>query len=282
MAFSYPEQFNPVWTPLLPELSCAANAVSLLMPYAEPFVARSIANVNDQLPEPLAELADQYVRQETLHHKEHYRFNKILLGQVRGLTPITKAAAWSYGRLGHRSEQFGVAFAAGFETVAFAAARWVDQRASSLFLAAEEEPAGLFLWHLAEEAEHKTVAFDVMKAVGVGRVRYAFAMLCSAAMLAVFAVPAILVLLVNARRILNPIAHLRLAWWTLTFLSELIPDMLFSLRRSHNPADLVDPQFLGAWLARYDLETLETNSGLSENPSITSPRDNPESNRAVQ
>ena len=37
-------------------------------------------------------------------------------------------------------------------------------------------PATMFLWHLAEEVEHKTVAFDVYQAVDGSKLRYAASM----------------------------------------------------------------------------------------------------------
>ena len=50
-------------------------------------------------------------------------------------------------------------------TIAFTLARWVDENLGSFFAGADPVPATLFLWHLAEEVEHKTVAFDVWEAV---------------------------------------------------------------------------------------------------------------------
>ncbi len=282
VAFTYPDDLDPIWVRRLPELACAANAVSLLMPYAEPYVARSIIRVRDELPEELREVATQYVRQETNHHKEHYRFNQIIEGKVRGLGPLLRSAEWAYGRLDRRSIHFGVAFAAGFETVAFASARWVDNRASDLFIGADPEVSGLFLWHLAEEVEHKSVADEVLRAIGVSRLKYAAAMTLSAVLLAVFAFAMTQVLLANARRLFNPVAHLRLMWWTLTFLMEVVPDMVLSLRSNHTAANFVDPPYLSAWLTRYDLDTLDTNSGLSEKPSMTSPLESPDSSRLSQ
>lgn len=282
VSFAYGEDFEPVWVRRLPELACAANAVSLLMPYAEPYVARSVLRVRDELPPELREVATQYVRQETNHHKQHYQFNQVITSKVRGLGPILRTADWAYRRLDGRSKHFGVAFAAGFETVAFAAARWVDSRANDLFIGADPEASRLFLWHLAEEVEHKSVADDVMRSLGVSRLKYAAAMTLSALLLAVFAFCSTLVLLANARRLFHPVAHLRLGWWTLTFLMELVPDMVLSLRSSHRTADFSDPGYLVAWLTRYDLDTLATNSGLSENPSMTSPRESPDLSRASQ
>ena len=99
--------------------------------------------------------------------------------------------AWLWKR---RSREFSVAFAAAFETVAFTASRWVDSRADRLFRGAEAVPASLFLWHLAEEAEHKRVAFDVYRAIGGRRRTYVGAMVASVAVLALFVLLSTLVM----------------------------------------------------------------------------------------
>ena len=89
-----------------------------------------------------------------------------------GLRRIERLMAWTFGWLRrHTSDRFGLAFAAGFETVAFTAARWTAKRQQSLFAGADVQPSALFLWHLAEEVEHKAVAHDVYEATGGGRLR---------------------------------------------------------------------------------------------------------------
>lgn len=282
-AWTYPEDLNPVWTPAYPELACTANAVSLLMPYAEPFVVRVSARQIPDLPPELAQQVEGYVRQESTHHAEHHRFNQIVTGQMRGLSPILRIADRAYRSLDNRSDEFGVAFAAGFESVAFAAARWVDGRADQLFTGADPNATMLFMWHLSEEVEHKSVANALMRHMEVSRLKYLGAALLSAFYLAALSLPLTLVMLYHARRLHRPGTHLRLFAWTYTFLLELVPDLVLSLRKSHTPDQFADPVNLRNWLTAYDMErTLETNSGESEKPNMTSPRERPDSRMAVQ
>src|SRR5687768_5521648 len=118
-----------VWNRRLPELACAANALSLLMPHVEPYVVRSTRAALPLLDPPLRHLASGYIRQEAAHHHQHRRFNDLVAARYRGVGALEVAMAACYRWLGRRGGlHFGVAFAAGFETVAFAASRWVDHR----------------------------------------------------------------------------------------------------------------------------------------------------------
>ena len=92
---------------------------------------------------------------------------------------LARVEGWmrrTYGWLGRtRSQRFNLAFAAGSETIAFTLARWTEEHLGELFTGADPVPTTLFLWHLAEEVEHKSAAFDVYEAIDGSRLRYAFA-----------------------------------------------------------------------------------------------------------
>ena len=246
-----------MWTPKTPEMAVAANAVSLLMPHAEPYVVASTrAALREGLasdPEVAAE-AEGYVAQEAQHHAQHHRFNRIVVARYPGLRRIDAAAARWFGFLGRRSTRFGLAFAAGFETIAFVAARWVD-RNQRLLRDADPAAATLFLWHLAEEVEHKRVAFDVHAAAGGGRLRYAAGMTVAALTLAVFSFAAAMVMLAGEGRLLRPGSHLRLAGWSLSFIFAAVPIMVVSALPGHHPDQLVDPAGLEHWLDHLDPKT---------------------------
>lgn len=126
--FSWPDELEPVWTPRLPEMAVAANAVSLLMPHVEPYVVASVQAaadgrlLADASPDLVAE-AHAYVNQEAQHHAQHRRFNRLLVGCYPALGRVDRGIAWALARLLRRSVRFGLAFAAGFETIAFVSAR---------------------------------------------------------------------------------------------------------------------------------------------------------------
>ncbi len=241
----------------MPELAIAANSVSMLMPHAEPYVVASVRAAVDRLhvTDPdLAADAHAYVVQEAQHHGQHRRFNELLLARYPNLKPVDRFSGWVFRTLRRRSPRFGLAFAAAFETIAFVAARWVDDH-QRLLRDADPAAATLFLWHLAEEVEHKEVAFDVYEASGGGRFRYLAAAGVAAVVLAVTALAGTMAMLAAERRIFSPSSHLRLAGWSLSFIFTALPVVAISALPGHHPRDLADPPGLDHWLDNLDPET---------------------------
>ncbi len=70
VGFEYPDDFRAAWQPLKPEFSAACNALSLGMPYGEPYVVASVRRVVDDLEDP--ELVDR-VRSFLTQEREHHR-----------------------------------------------------------------------------------------------------------------------------------------------------------------------------------------------------------------
>lgn len=252
--FQWPDDLDPMWLPRQPELAVAANAVSMLMPHMEPYVVASVRAEIPALRETDPALADQasaYVAQEAQHHAQHRRFNDIMLRHYPGLARVERAMAWVFARLRRRSTRFGLAFSAGFECIAFIAARWVDKR-QSLLRGADPTAATMFLWHLAEEVEHKEAAWDVYEASGGGRVRYFFATWIAGVILATFSLASAWVMLWKERRFWRPMSHIRLTIWSVSFIFVALPAMIVSALPGHHPRDLADPAGLEHWLDNLD------------------------------
>lgn len=255
--FTWADDLDPVWTPRVPELAIAANAVSLLMPHAEPYVVASVRGALGSLDasDPdLAAAARAYAQQEAQHHGQHRRFNQLLLARYPALARVDRGAARTFAWLRRRSGRFGLAFATGFEAIAFVAARWVD-RHQALLRDGDPTATTLFLWHLAEEVEHKEVAFDVYEATGGGRVRLAGATLAAALVLALGSWAATLTMLRAEGRLFSPVAHLRLARWSLDFVFAALPVAVLTVLPGHHPRDLADPPGLSRWLDHLDPAT---------------------------
>lgn len=255
--FTWPDDLEPVWTPRTPELAIAANAVSMLMPHAEPYVVATTKAALDEgfvTDAGLVEEARAYVAQEAQHHGQHRRFNDLLIARYPGLQRTDRMIAWAFARLRARSTRFGLAFAAGFETIAFVSARWVDKH-MGLLRDAEPTAATMFLWHLAEEVEHKRVAFDVYQASGGGRLRYAWAMWVAGWILALGSLIGTISMLRAEHRLFSPFAWLRLVGWSLSFIFVAMPVMVISALPGHHPEDLADPAGLEHWLDHLDPDT---------------------------
>ncbi|MEL7155795.1 MAG: metal-dependent hydrolase [Actinomycetota bacterium] len=250
--FDLAEGTNPMWTPAVPEFACAANAVSLLMPYMEPYFVRAVSRVVDDLPASVAADARSYVGQEAEHHRQHRNYNRLLRHRYRALRPVEAVARRVYGWLGRtRSRGFNVAFTAASETIAYSAARWAAQHHRSLFADADPELSALFIWHLAEEVEHKSVAWDVHQAIGGGRRRYLGAAIVAVALVAALVIAGTAVMAASERRLLSPIAWGRLAWWGVGFTFELLPNLAVSLTAGHHPRAFVDPAWYEFWLRQH-------------------------------
>ena len=255
-SFSYGDDFAPVWTPLAPEFSCAANSVSLLMPYIEPYFVKSVRHFLPELEGELADTTRAYLKQELQHHVAHREFNDQIASQYRGTARLERMMRQTYGWLHtNRSAHFNLAFAASSETIAYSAARWAAERRTELFTNADPVAATLFLWHLGEEVEHKSAAFDVFKAVGVSKPRYLASMLLSMVLLMFFVAAGTTLMLWHERRLFHPVAHIRLWRWAIPFAFEVLSNMAMSTLSSHHPTDFADPSFYELWLREYDPET---------------------------
>ena len=73
---AHPDDVDPAWNPRRPELSFAADAVSLLMPYAEPYFVRTVRRAVPELEPALARTATAFCAQEARHHGEHRRLQR--------------------------------------------------------------------------------------------------------------------------------------------------------------------------------------------------------------
>jgi predicted metal-dependent hydrolase len=253
LALATPTDVPLAWHRTMPELAFAANSISLLMPYVEPFIAKTMRRVSGDLPEPLRTRTEEFARQELSHHRQHRSFNDQLAEQCPGIRRLERWMRWAYGWIAaKRSTAFCVAFVAGSEAGAFSIARWIDRHVATLFDEADPEVAALFLWHLAEEVEHKAAAHDVFEAAGGGRFRYAAATALSMSMLMFFTFAGCAVMLRQSRRLHLPVAWFRLTRWAVSLAFTLLPMLASSCLPSHDPRTLSDPSYLVQWLRGLD------------------------------
>ncbi len=241
------------WHPQLPEFAAGANAISLLMPHAEPYVISAVRAAARDVDDPtLTERAAVWAAQEASHFRAHRDFNRQLLeasGVARGLDRLGR---FIFQRLRSRSPAFGVAFAAAFEIIAFSSARWAESSLRRLFGGADEVAATLFLWHLAEEVEHKGIAHDVFVATAGARRRYWLALSVAFAALIGFTIVGGLALFCRRAHALNPVRWLRLVGWGFSLAFVLLPVAASSITRDFHPDTLVDPPWMTSWLREFD------------------------------
>jgi predicted metal-dependent hydrolase len=253
-SISYAESFDADWAQSS-EFAFAANGISLIMPFAEPYFVRSIRAVVPQLDDALAGQTREYLRQELQHHVKHREFNRLITAQYPGVLRVEDQMRRTYAWLGKtRSSRFNVAFAAGSETIAFAIARWTEAHLS-VFDGADPAVATLFAWHLAEEAEHASAAYDVFEATDGNRWRYLAAASTSLLILLWFVWRATLSQLRATHRLWSPLSHLRLARWSVSLGFTILPLVFASAMPSHHPSQFAGTTLLEKWLSYYDVDT---------------------------
>ena len=253
--FEFPADFDPVWAPHLPEFAAAANAVSLGMPYAEPLFIKAVRSTYDRLDDEQRAMAETYVRQETGHHTQHKHFNDLVNERYPSTVRLQRLMARNADWVWRRSPRFRVAYAAGGETISYGVARFTENHLARLMDRADPVAATLFLWHLAEEVEHKASTYDVYEAVDGSKPRYALAMALGFVSISVFTIIGTFLQLGADRRLVNPLSWWRMAWLAVSLAFVLLPVMVLSALPGHHPRELADPTFLRTWLREYDPHT---------------------------
>ncbi|MGV0625244.1 metal-dependent hydrolase [Mycolicibacter minnesotensis] len=142
--------------------------LSAVFPEGEDFFIRSVRRFSDQITDPV--LKDQvkgFIGQEVTHSREHRALNERLheMGyRTRTVDRVLKR------RLKAAEGRFTplrcLAITAALEhfTAVFAETLLADEQAQALL--GTTEVRSMLLWHAIEESEHRSVAFDVYRAVG--------------------------------------------------------------------------------------------------------------------
>jgi len=166
MQFEVPAaaDFDPLYLAGSPALSYNHTAFGLYAALIEPFAVKSFRKVLDRIrDEALREQVDRFCRQEAQHYQRHIDFNKVVLAQdYPGLEACVGTLRADLERvLGDASDRYCIGYVEGFEsyTTQFAL-RMIE---SGLYDHRRTQPAfgALFKWHMLEEIEHRTVAFDL-------------------------------------------------------------------------------------------------------------------------
>ncbi len=163
MAFEFPEEMDPVVIPGEPEESYGIVAVSLLLPYLEPYMIRTMKLAKKEITDPeLVKDLEAFNGQEGQHFRQHIRCNDAIRnwGEFPGLRALEEELDADYRRFSEtKSLRWNLAYAEGFEAIISAAAIGTFEMGTNPDL---HPVMDQFLsWHLIEELEHHTVTFDV-------------------------------------------------------------------------------------------------------------------------
>lgn len=160
---------DPMWA-TRPGLVHFVNAVGVVPAQVEPFLIKVLRRAKDEL-DPLTDAAlladvDVFIRQEAQHYRFHQQMNRwVRDGGFDHLDRFQSALSADYDRmLQTRSLPRLLAYCEGFEAMGLMTARlWVDGAMARLLPGADPRVISLWRWHMAEEYEHRSVVFDVLR-----------------------------------------------------------------------------------------------------------------------
>jgi predicted metal-dependent hydrolase len=140
-----------------------ALALSMTMPYLEPYLIRTMKVALREIRDPdLAGDVRRFSQQEGHHFRNHADFNDRIRGSfdasaAAALRTIEGSLEADYQRFTHeKSLRFNVAYAEGFEAMTCAGALAMAEHGGFDVIPGGE----IWAWHMAEEIEHRTVAFQ--------------------------------------------------------------------------------------------------------------------------
>ena len=144
------------------------NALSMTFPVGEQFFIDSVRQGFKQLPADkqalLASEVKGFIGQEATHRRIHELFNKHLSDQ--GLTnTFADRASKRIASQAHFNIRLHLAATAATEHFTAIFADWMLRHPEALE-GAEPRLQTLWLWHSAEESEHRNTAFDLYKDLG--------------------------------------------------------------------------------------------------------------------
>lgn len=149
-------------------LTAVFNGMSITFPAGEKFFIDSVRHFRDEVTDPvLKEQIRGFCGQEGFHTREHQRYNEALCA-ARGYD-LAKLEAKLTGPLNIARKHLGpmerLAITVAIEHFTAVLSELILEKGSILDKA-EPSMRALWRWHAVEEMEHKSVAFDVYRAVG--------------------------------------------------------------------------------------------------------------------
>ncbi len=256
--FEFPDDIDPHWIYGDPEMSCMVNGSSLVMPYLEPFLVKSIRDCAAHIDEPLLKNEIKgFADQEVYHFKTHRRFNEILKSKgYPELAEHEQKMKAAYLKLSHKSLQKRMAYTAGFEAMTMGITKWVIEDRVKLFAGADTRVASFAIWHMVEETEHKCVAFDAYQAVfGSGLKAYWHRMLGvfhGSLHVLILSRAGYHIMLKKDGLWKSPKSRWRLWRRICWFTMAAGPYLIRAALPGHNPRQEKDPQWVLDWLEGYN------------------------------
>lgn len=250
--FAFDENIDPVWFAGRPEWSHMVNGASLTMPYLEPFLIRTVMEALKQTNDTKLKADVQaFMGQEGVHFKNHRRYNEILKRRYRALAEVEAEMEADYRRFQKKSLRWRLAYTAGFETMTMGMTEWLIDDRADLFGGADPSVASLVLWHMVEETEHKTVAYDLYMHLYGDYWPKAWGLLMGSWHVAWSSRKGYRRMLLQDGLWRRFTSRLRVWQMVGRFLYNAAPAMLRSLLPGYHPSRVADPEWIKRWMDSY-------------------------------
>jgi predicted metal-dependent hydrolase len=166
--FTFSADNSARWCPHSVEFSHVASGFFAGLPYLEPYFTHNVREAAAKLGGAQAE-ARLFMGQESLHAREHRRYNDALRARYPGLGSFEQAlvSKLEHSKARH-SLAYRMAFTAGYEAVTYQLVCFMLEHRHTWLRDADPSVLAFVLWHAAEEVEHKSVAYDLFNAVHGG------------------------------------------------------------------------------------------------------------------
>ena len=231
------------------------DALSSVFPPGEAFFVRSVQHYRERITDPaLRDAMKAFAGQEGQHSRQHDRHVQILVAQGYRLLEVRnrimrRVMPWVNRHL----PRFSLALTAALEHLTALMARQTMRHPERWTGPMDPRMEPLWQWHAVEEAEHKAVAFDVLRAVAPGAGLRRFAMLLAVLGLVEETWMRTSYMLWVDRRLLQPRLWLRglaFLWGRAGLLRRTGADFRRWFRRDFHPDDLDDGALLAIWRPR--------------------------------
>ena len=162
-------QVQARWAPNI-EFAQRANGSGLIPTYVEPYLVKVMLKAKPLIDKDNAKLHSDvtiFCKQEAQHCKQHMAFNVNLraAGYPHLEAMEKKLAEDLAGFLENRSLKFNLAYSDGFEAMGALGAQLWFSCYTEFLAGADPVAVQLWKWHMAEEYEHREVAFSVYHAI---------------------------------------------------------------------------------------------------------------------
>lgn len=156
-----------LWNAANPAFSSAANALSFLAIGFEKMIVAAISEAMPLITDAgVAEEAQAFLRQEGQHTMAHRQHVNALIKTHPALSEtLREVVAWFDQLTATQPLKYRLAYTADVEATFTPSFKLMLDNADTLFAPGDDRVASLFLWHFAEEIEHRSSALIVYDAV---------------------------------------------------------------------------------------------------------------------